>query len=202
MKTTEPTAAQRHAAISLIAVIIATATVLAGCGGNGGPPTQPTSTTPLELAFPPGKYTEVQTYGNVFTLAYTVTGDTISVGLKVKTPGWVAIAMGPAHGNSDVWIGFVNAAGQLILEDSDNASKAGDHPKDSSRGGTDDLFDFSGSESGGITTIEFKRLLNTGDSLDIPLVPGNNSITWALGQTDLLTNMHIRFGFGTITVPR
>jgi hypothetical protein len=45
-------------------------------------------------------------------------------------------------------------------------------------------------------------LLNTGDSLDIPLVPGNNSITWALGQTDLLTNMHIRFGFGTITVPR
>jgi hypothetical protein len=188
--------------ISLTAVLIGTAVAFAGCGDGGGQTTQPTSTTPPELDFPQGRYAEVQTYGSVFTLAYTVSGDTISVGLKVKTPGWVAVAMGPAHGNSDVWIGFVNAAGELILEDSDNASKAGDHPRDSSRGGTDDLFDFSGSESGGVTTIEFKRLLNTGDSLDIALVPGNNSITWAIGQTDLLTNMHVRFGFGTITVPR
>ena len=186
------------------AILLAAALALAGCGpGRPLSTTPPPGSTPPELGFPAGRYSSVQTYGDppVFTIAYRVAGDTIAVGIKAKTNGWVAVALGEAvHVQSDVWIGYVTADGQAIILDSDNASKAGNHALDSTRGGADDLFDISGSESNGITTLEFKRRLNTGESLDIALAPGNNQFTWAFGATDSLTSIHIRIGFGTITI--
>jgi hypothetical protein len=59
----------------------------------------------------------------------------------------------------------------------------------------------TGSEVGGITTIEFKRKLDTSDKYDLPLVTGSNVITWAIGPTDDTTQEHSAVGLGTFEIP-
>ncbi|APV44930.1 hypothetical protein Dform_01609 [Dehalogenimonas formicexedens] len=173
--------------------------LIAGCG-TSQQTTQPTSTTPPELDFPAGAYSSVQTYSNSITIAYTVQGDTIKIGLKARTAGWVAIALGTAHGDSDVIIGWV-ADGQVTIDDTNHASKAGLHQLDINTGGTNDVTTVGGSEINGITTLEFTRKLVTGDTQDLPFVKGNNTITWAIGPTDAITSHHSEIGFATITIP-
>jgi hypothetical protein len=172
---------------------------IAGCN-TPKPTTQPTSSTPPELNFPAGSYDSVQTYSNSLTLAYTIKGDVIAIGLKARSAGWIGFALGNAHGTSDVIMCFV-VNDQLTVQDCHDASKAGVHPLDTSNGGTDDVTVVGGSELNGITTIEFTRKLVTGDTLDLAFVKGNNTITWALGPTDAITSHHSQIGFATIFVP-
>ena len=89
---------------------------------------------------------------------------------------------------------------QVNLIDSYDPGFAGSHPQDAAVGGKNDLFDISGSESGGVTTIEFKRRLNTGDQFDIPLVNGINSFLFAIGTDDTMATEHSLVGSGEITI--
>ncbi|XUW99937.1 MAG: DOMON domain-containing protein [Dehalogenimonas sp.] len=162
--------------------------------------THTTSTTPPELDFPVGSYASVNTYSNSITIAYTVQGDTIAIGLKARTTGWVAIALGNAHGDSDVILGWV-ANGQVTINDTNRASKAGLHQLDVDTGGTNDVNVVGGSEISAITTLEFTRKLVTGDTQDLPFLKGNNTVTWAIGPTDAITSHHSEYGFVTITIP-
>jgi hypothetical protein len=162
--------------------------------------THTTSTTPPELDFPAGSYTNVQTYVNSITIAYNIQGDSIAIGLKARTSGWVAIALGTAHGDSDVILGYVSN-GQVTILDTNHASKAGLHQLDIDTGGTNDITTVGGSEINGITTLEFTRKLVTGDTQDLPFTKGNDTITWAIGPTDAITSHHSEIGFATITIP-
>jgi hypothetical protein len=191
----------------MVTTIIAGLFLLGGCGGGSPtttpPPTTlpPTSTTAATLNFASGKYVNNSLYNDQFMLAYTVTNDgVISVGIKAKTLGWLAIAIGSPHGKSDIWIGYVTN-GQVTLLDSHDATESGSHPLDVSSGGTNDLTSVTGSESSGITTIEFKRKLDTGDKYDLPLVPGTNVITWAIGPSDDINQEHSVVGLGTFEIP-
>ena len=196
---------KNHIAKALVIASIASLSACSILTACGGPSANPTTTLPLSssvpatssgsLSFPSGKYVNSTTYSGVFTLAYTVNGANISIGLKAKTVGWIAIALGNPHGNSDVMIGYVSN-GQVTLLDSYNASESGNHPIDPNN----DLLNISGSETGGITTIEFTRALNTGDKLDLPLVEGDNVVTWAFGASDDVTQEHSDVGIATITV--
>ncbi len=181
---------------------------LAGCGGNGGP--GPTSTTPTTssppttgvMDFPSGSYQHTLLLtGGIFRISWTNTDDTISIGIKAKTTGWLAIAISPTltKGQSDLIIGAVTG-GTVSLVDSFDPGFSGGHPQDSLVGGSDDLFSVSGSESGGVTTIEFKRRLVTGDPRDIPLVNGNNPFLFALGPDDSMASEHSLVGSGEIAI--
>ncbi|TFG45432.1 MAG: hypothetical protein E4H31_02720 [Dehalococcoidia bacterium] len=193
----------------LFSTLLTISLVLSGCGGNGSPtPTtttpKPTSTTPTgQLTFPQGKYQHNDLYENVLMVAYSNDFDTISVGIKVKTIGWVAIALSPmlSKNGSDLWIFAVAADGTVTAIDSHDPGYGGGHPSDSPYG-TDDLFDITGNEVNGVTTIEFKRLINTGDTRDVRIVEGPNPFLFAFGSTDNIYEEHNYIGFGTITAEK
>ncbi|APV44929.1 hypothetical protein Dform_01608 [Dehalogenimonas formicexedens] len=195
--------------ISLLAMIvpfIIALSAMTACGGGPtattNPPTSQPPTTPAgTMDFPSGKYQSDTLYSDQFRLAYTVASDgIISIGIKARTTGWVAIAIGNPHGQSDVWIGYVSS-GQVTLLDTYNASYSGSHPLDTgSSGGTNDLTNVTGSEANGITTIEFKRKLDTGDKNDLPLVAGSNIVMWAIGPADDMFQEHSVLGIATFEI--
>ncbi|AKG52806.1 dopamine beta hydroxylase-related protein [Dehalogenimonas sp. WBC-2] len=152
------------------------------------------------MEFPAGKYNDtLLVTGGLFRVSWSITEDTIFIGIKAKTTGWVAIALSPSlsKSQSDLMIGFVSD-GQVNLVDSYDPGYSGDHPKDSVLGGKDDLQIISGSEANGVTTLEFKRLLNTGDPYDIAFVNGSNPFLYALGANDNTATEHSLVGFGDI----
>jgi len=193
-------------AVMIPAVLIALFAI-SGCSGGGStttnpPATQPptSTTTSGTMSFPGGKYVTDVLYSDQFRLAYTVTDDgIISIGIKAKTGGWVAIAIGSPHGRSDIWIGYVSA-GQVTFLDTHDASESGAHPLDTASGGTNDLTNVTGSEVSGITTIEFKRKLDTGDKYDLPLVTGTNVVVWAIGPSDDINQEHSVVGLATFEI--
>ena len=76
----------------------------------------------------------------------------------------------------------------------------GPHHPDTELGGTDDILEFAGKEEGEFITIEFKRLLNTGDEYDNELSKGVNQIIWAYGPGDQLALKHTSRGYGEINL--
>ena len=64
--------------------------------------------------------------------------------------------------------------------------------KDSDQGGSDDVEDTAGFTVDGVTTITFRRKINTGDSKD-KMYSGEKQIVWAMGPVDvakMLPNKH------------
>jgi hypothetical protein len=192
----------------IVGVLLVSSLVLGGCGGGKGEPTttQPTqtSTTPAGgvMDFPSGKYTNTRLLANDnFRISWTNTDDTISIGIKGKTTGWLALALSPTLSKSraDLIIGAVSG-GQLTLLDSFDPGYSGGHRQDTAVGGTNDLFDISGNETSGVTTIEFKRRLNTGDVNDLQLVNGDNPFLFAMGPDDTMASEHSLVGSGEITI--
>lgn len=192
-----------------VVVVLILGLVLAGCGGGTTPPPPPTtsnppaSTTPLSaMEFPVDKYTDTYLSSDgLLRISWKVTRDTVFIGIKAKTTGWVAIALSPTLNKheSDLIIGFVNGV-QVTLIDSFDPGYNGNHPQDSAYGGTNDLQDISGSESNGVTTLEFSRYIDTHDSFDIALINGVNTFLFALGATDNTSDEHSVVGFGILTL--
>jgi hypothetical protein len=86
------------------------------------------------------------------------------------------------------------------VEDMFSTGMFGPHPPDDKQGGTSDVTMVSGSEKDGVTIIEFKRKLVTGDTLDKPLKLGENKIIWAIGDTKEISMKHSRRGYGILTL--
>ena len=196
----------RKSLILLFTVLVSSGIVLAGCGGNGGPdPTTsapPTTSFPTgPIAFPQGKYQNHQTYNDVITVATSNDDGSISVGIKARTTGWIAIALSPSlqKAGADLWMFAVDSNGNVTAIDSYNPGYSGSHPADTAYNGKNDLYDVTGSEVNGITTIEFKRHLNTLESYDVRIVNGVNAFIWAIGPSDNMFEEHSLLGFGEIT---
>jgi uncharacterized membrane protein len=121
--------------------------------------------------------------------------------MEGRTSGWVAIGFDPENRmeGADMVFGWVTSSGTIRAVDAYATGPTGPHPKDTDQGGTSDILCFGGSESGGSTIIEFKRLLSTGDSKDknIPTT-GELKILWALGSSDDFDDQHSQRGAGTI----
>lgn len=191
-----------------VTLILLLGVFASACGGGSPNPTTsnptPTSTTPTGgiMDFPSGSYANTRLLaGDNFRISWTNTDDTISIGIKGKTTGWIAIALSPtlSKGGADLIIGAVTG-GQVILIDSYSPGYSGGHPRDASSGGTDDLYDIRGSESGGVTTIEFKRKINTLDSRDVAFQHGSNPFLFAMGPDDTMASEHSLVGAGEITI--
>lgn len=136
-----------------------------------------------------------------YKLYWRVEGDHIFIALEAKTTGWVAIGFGSIKmAGADMIIGWVDSDGDASVFDS-HSGEGRKHPKDTEKGGTEDILDFGGTENNGWTIIEFQRLLKTGDSKDndIP-VKGEIDIIWAMGSDDDFDSSHGRYGAGTINI--
>lgn len=112
------------------------------------------------------------------SLYWSIVSDTLYVGLRAPAEGWLAINFmqmgGAIHG--DTIIGFVvpglfgdklQLADQVAPEDGHFP-----HMNDTEVGGADNILDKAGTESGGVTVIEFSRKLNTGDANDTVIMEG------------------------------
>ncbi len=91
------------------------------------------------------------------------------------------------------------AGGTVKVEDAYSTGIFGPHPRDTDQGGTFDIAQYGATETGGWTTFEFLRDLDTGDSKDqrVPAT-GKLDIIWANGANDDWNEQHIRRGKATI----
>jgi hypothetical protein len=164
--------------------------------GGDCPPT-------LDGVIDPDEYDFTATFGGGnFVLHWKIDTDTILMAMVGKTSGWVTIGFDPDNRmqGADMIFGWVTGAGVARVVDAYATGPTGPHPKDTDQGGTSDVLCFGGSESGGKTIIEFKRLLSTDDKKRDKPIPTNGELTiiWALGPDDDFDSQHSERGAGTI----
>jgi hypothetical protein len=137
--------------------------------------------------------------GGDYTLAWSISGDRITFGMSAKTGGWVAVGFDPVVvlDNADIVYGWVeDDTGEARVIDAHSLGAHGPTLPDTSRGGTDDIEDFAGTQREGVTTVEFTRLLDTGDPLDSALRPGDgNKLVWMYARTDDYRSRYTELGY-------
>jgi hypothetical protein len=123
----------------------------------------------------------------------------VYIGMEAKTGGWVAVGFQPQplHRETDMVLGLVRD-GEASIFDMFSSGDLGPCVADSELGGSDDIAEFNGREEGGYTTIEFKRLLSTGDEYDGELFSETNEIIWAYSASDDTRQKHFERGRGEI----
>ncbi|MFC2024745.1 DOMON domain-containing protein, partial [Chloroflexota bacterium] len=145
-----------------------------------------------------GEYLGEMQYSN-YEIRWASDEQHVYIGIKAKTDGWVALGIQPGSRmkDADMIFGFVSG-GETTVIDLFSTGDFGPHPPDTELGGSDDILEFGGSQADDFTTIEFKRLLDTGDEYDLPLSPGTHQIIWAYGRNDNPGMRHTLRGFGEI----
>jgi hypothetical protein len=105
-------------------------------------------------------------------VSWKIDGGSVMFRISAPTEGWVAIGFEPSRYMQDanIIIGYVEN-GEVFISDQFGTS-AFAHKKDEEIGGTQDISDVGGSESGGRTTLEFTLPLDSGDEFDRPLEEG------------------------------
>ncbi|CAF4996212.1 unnamed protein product, partial [Rotaria sp. Silwood1] len=87
--------------------------------------------------------------------------------LHIKTTGWIALGISPAGGmkGADIGVGWVDNMGKVHFQD----RYAFDYVKPIIDNTTTDWYALQGREQNGWTAIQFKRLIDTCDSMDVPI---------------------------------
>ncbi len=125
------------------------------------------------------------------------------VGLNGSTQGWIALGFEPTvwMKDADIIMGYVQKGAATVL-DENCTGNYGPHLNDTELGGTYDILESGGEESGNWTAIEFKRRMNTGDKLDKVLIPGQKvSIIWAMAdRASEMVKHNVAKGEGFLTL--
>jgi hypothetical protein len=124
-------------------------------------------------------------------LSWSVVGDKIYFGLHSPGQGWLALGLapdGPAMKGADIFIGYIKD-GQAIMQD-EFADTPYSHKPDTDAGGSSDIISFAGSQDESGTTLEFERLLVTGDAHDKPIVQGKMFVILAYSDKADFTSYH------------
>ncbi|CAF3793088.1 unnamed protein product [Rotaria sp. Silwood1] len=106
----------------------------------------------------------------------------ITFDLHIRTTGWIALGISPGGGmtGADIGVGWVDSRGRVYFQDR-YASGFAQPMIDNT---TNDWFAVQGRELNGWTAIQFKRLLDTCDSMDYPIKSGTNILIYAYGLVD------------------
>ncbi|UJR36615.1 hypothetical protein I4U23_029335, partial [Adineta vaga] len=106
----------------------------------------------------------------------------ITFELHMNTTGWIAMGISPAGGmtGADIGVGWVNGSGSVTLQD----RFAYTYAQPVIDNTTSDWFALQGKEENGWTAIQFKRLIDTCDSMDVPIESGTNILIFAWGLQD------------------
>jgi len=128
--------------------------------------------------------------------------DRLRMALVAPGTGYVSAGFDPTDRKvgANFVIGYV-ADGETVVRDH-YGTRGNLHEADTDLGGTDDLLAFAGTEAGGETTIEFVIPLDSGDSYDRPLQPGQTYVLLVSYQDsrDDFISWHSRHGIGEITL--
>ncbi len=126
--------------------------------------------------------------------SWKITGNEMAVKLKAKTKGWVGIGFNPETKmkGADYVVGSVKKGKVTITDEYGTSTRT--HSADKKRGGKDNLSAVTGSESGGVTILEFKKVLNTGDKTDVAIdINGKTIVLLAFGPKDSFRVKHKKF---------
>lgn len=116
------------------------------------------------------------------SFAWKVASETMAVRLTAETEGWVGIGFNPEKGmqGANFILGYVKD-GEVKLDDHFGYD-ANAHKSDTKLEGTSDVTLVSGTETGGMTTIEFIIPLESGDKNDTKIdVNGDTTVLLAYG---------------------
>ncbi len=124
--------------------------------------------------------------------------------LTAKTKGWVSVGFDPGDRMqaANYILGYVQD-GQVLVYDmwGTRPTGSGSHPADESLGGKNDIVESGGSEQDGVTVIEFKIPLDSGDAYDKPLFSGKSyTVILAQGGRDGADSMHSDRGYARVGV--
>ena len=123
--------------------------------------------------------------GGSMTLSWKNDAEYLYLALNGTTRGWVSVGFEPTvwMKDADIVIGSVDNGRATVL-DENCTGNYGPHENDTLLGGTYDILESGGMETGGNTVIELKRKMNTGDKFDKAFVPGQQvPIIWAMADT-------------------
>ena len=128
---------------------------------------------------------------------WTMTETELYVGISAPATGWVAFGVrdGVPEESAenvmegvDFYIGYLQD-GELFMRD-DFANTPFTHVADTELGGNDDVIEAAGSEADGVTTIEFKRAIDTSDDFDNPIAQGEAEVYLAYSNADDFISIH------------
>lgn len=141
------------------------------------------------------------------TLNFRVIDDGLNLDCQLiaATTGWVAVGFAPTNQmqNANFIIGYHQSGSTFIRDDYGTSTTT--HASDISLGGTNDIIVSSSTEVGGVTQLNFKIPLNSGDPYDRILVIGNTyNIILARGFNggDSFTSSHAARAGAQITIPQ
>jgi len=159
----------------------------------------------LAQSSPDREYTYQFLNQNGFNLQWrTTSNNNLEVILNAPTTGWISVGFGAqnAMAGANIIIAYVSN-GNLNIRDDYGVSQTS-HNSDINLGGADNISNSSGTEQNGTTEVKFQIPLNSGDSFDKLLTPGQNiSLILARGSNnaDNFTSMHSSVATGNILIP-
>lgn len=116
------------------------------------------------------------------SFAWKVNGETLAVKMTAETQGWVGIGFNPVSEmkGANFILGYVKD-GKVKVDD-DYGTDANAHKSDTKLEGTSHVTVVGGTETGGMTTIEFTIPLDSGDKNDTKIdVNGDTTVLLAYG---------------------
>ncbi|MDO9539193.1 MAG: DOMON domain-containing protein [Methanocalculus sp.] len=151
-----------------------------------------------------GEYQYSQRLSDSMQIHWATTDTMIRLAVVGRTPGWVGIGFGTSRMNVGVDYIFGYPEGDdLVVQDMYGENPRCPMQPDSAIGGTDDILRYGGRQADGVTTIEFERLLNTGDSFDhILRFDEEIPIIWSLSDSASIGVQHRERGTTTIVLRR
>jgi len=164
---------------------------------------EPPGTGNLDGVVMPGEYEYSVSWNfGKYVLHWRVEDDRVFWAIEAQTEGWVSIGFDPENmmQGADIYFGWVDR-GEAHMLDAFATGPTGPHPPDVHLGGTSDIIAFNATETDGLTTLEFVRLLATGDDWDKDIPPwGDLKVIWAMSDEDDFAASHPVNGTATITM--
>ena len=117
------------------------------------------------------------------SFSWKVDGDKLAVKLAAETDGWVGIGFNPSNEMKDAnfILGYVKDGETKIVDEFGDSDTS--HSPDEKLGGTSDVTLIGGTETGGMTTIEFTMPLKSADKYDKTIdVNGDTIVLLAYGN--------------------
>lgn len=181
--------------------------LLAGCGAKQNPaPSVPQPPAAAQISqdwksdgiIGDGEYADRKMIGEIEVFT-RVEGNSAMIAMRARTTGWLALGIEPEDKmkGADIWMCYIKD-GKAVVVDMLSTGVYGPHPADEQQGGKSDVAMVSGTQQDGFTTIEFQRLLNTGDNKDKSLKMGENKVIWAIGDSSEISAKHSRRGYGAL----
>ncbi len=126
------------------------------------------------------------------SFSWKIDKSSLKIKLNGKTKGWLGIGFNPTEEMKDanIIIGYVKN-GKAVISDEFGISKR-QHQKDTSLGGTDDITNPEGTETGDMTGISFGMPLQSKDIYDKNIDTGKmTTVILAYGEDHNMMKMHI-----------